>query len=242
MSEIYFISDIHAGAEFDANQAQRYKKLSTFFDSIKKPGNELFIVGDLFDFWFEYKHAIPRKTFFIMFEIAKLIEFGVRVHFLPGNHDCWFRNFFQQELKMEVHDEVHTPTFFGKNFYLFHGDGILKNDKGYRILKKIVRHPVNIFLYRLLHPDLGIPLAKFTSHGSREYTKNKFSPVWDEYYQFAQDKFASGFDFVIIGHTHNPIIKFFGEKAFLNLGDWITSFTYGKFSKEKGIELKKWEG
>ena len=242
MGEIFFISDIHAGADFDNEQKSRYQKLSAFFESIKNPGNELYIIGDLFDFWFEYKHVIPAKTYSVLFEISKLIEAGLRVHFLPGNHDCWYKDFLSRELNMIIHDDVYTPTIFDKKFFLFHGDGILKNDKGYRLLKKVIRHPLNIFLFRLIHPDLGIPLARLTAHGSRRYTQTKFSDNSEQYFQYANEKFNQGYDYVIIGHTHKPMIKFFGEKAFLNLGDWIDSFTYGKFSQQSGIELKKWNG
>ncbi len=240
MGTYYFISDIHVGAAFDKQLGDRYKKLISFFDSIKEPGNELFIIGDLFDFWFEYKHAVPSYFYSILFQISKLIESGVKVHFQPGNHDCWNIDFLSRELGVEIHDEVYTPILNGKKFFLFHGDGILKKDKGYRLLKKVFRHPVNIFLYRWLHPDLGIPLAKFMSQSSREYTNNKFFDHSEEYFQYAKEKFDSGFDVVIIGHTHKPSIKHFNDKIFVNLGDWITHFSYAKCDENGDIKLLFW--
>ncbi|OQX87866.1 hypothetical protein B6D60_03090 [candidate division KSB1 bacterium 4484_87] len=240
MATYYFISDIHVGAAFDKKLSGRYQKLFSFFDSIKKEGNELFIVGDLFDFWFEYKQVVPAQFYFILFEISKLIDAGVKVHFQPGNHDCWHRDFMSRELHIELHDDIYTPTILGKKFYLFHGDGILKKDKGYRLLKKIFRHPVNIFLYRWLHPDIGIPFAKFMSQSSREYTTNKFSDHTNEYIEFAKDKFAAGFDIVIIGHSHRPLLKRLNGSTFINLGDWIHNFSYGQFDAENGMQLKFW--
>ncbi|NOZ60643.1 MAG: UDP-2,3-diacylglucosamine diphosphatase [Calditrichaeota bacterium] len=240
MGTYYFISDIHVGAAFDQRLGRRYERLISFFNSIKKEGNELFIVGDLFDFWFEYKHAVPAQFYFILFEISKLIEAGVRVHFQPGNHDCWHRDFMSRELHMQIHGEIYTPTLFGKKFYLFHGDGVLKKDKGYRLLKKVVRHPLNIFLYRWTHPDIGIPFAKFMSRSSREYTTNKFFDYTDEYIQFAKDKFDAGFDVVILGHSHNPLMEKINGSVFINLGDWIHHFSYAQFDEQNEIQLKFW--
>lgn len=227
MTTYYFISDIHFSTDSDLKNSEKFRKLVSFFNYIKQPENELFIVGDLFDFWFEYKHVVPSKPFPILFELAKLIDAGVKVHFQRGNHDCWLRNFLSRELSIIVHDDEFTTKLNSNNVYLFHGDGIAKRDKGYRFLKKIFRNRLNIFFYRWLHPDIGIPLAKFMSHSSRQHTSKQIFENTDEYMAFVQDKFRSGIDCVILGHTHQPALTKFGNKILINLGDWLQNFSYG---------------
>ncbi|OQX95963.1 hypothetical protein B6I21_02545 [candidate division KSB1 bacterium 4572_119] len=239
MKKIYFISDLHVGAEFE-NQADIDQQLFTFFNFIKNPENELFIVGDLFDFWFEYKHVVPAKPYRVLFELSKLIEAGVKVHFLRGNHDCWIRDFLPSKIQIEIHPDIYTFEYNSKRVLLFHGDGILKSDRGYRLLKKIFRNRFNIFLYRWLHPDLGIPLAKLMSHTSRQHnSKRSASPNFDDYFNFAREKFNQGIDYVILCHTHQPQLKQIGENIFLNPGDWINHFTYGLLD-ENGLTLNHW--
>ncbi len=239
MAKYYFISDVHIGAGSNDKEKQKLQQLSSFFNYIKHPSNELFIVGDLFDFWFEYKYVVPSQYYPFLFEISKLIEAGVKVYLQPGNHDSWLRDFFPTQMKINVYGEVFTPVINSKKLYLFHGDGILKSDKGYRLLKKILKSRLNIFLYRWLHPDIGISLAKFMSHNSRQYTSNKLPDYTKEYIQFAKDRFNQGYDYVIMGHSHQPMIKYFDNKAFINIGDWIDNFSYGLLD-ENGITLNYW--
>ena len=228
MAKFFFISDVHLGAGGESVEQEKYGKLTSFLNYINSPGNQLFIVGDLFDFWFEYKHVVPKHYFAILFQISKLIENDVAVHFFPGNHDCWIRDFFPKQLGVFVHPEEYSMELQSKRIYFFHGDGISKKDTGYRILKKIFRNPVNVFLYRLLHPDLGIPLAKFMAMGSRKHTAGKDFGDADDYLNFAVSKFEQGFDCVIIGHSHKPLLKIIGSNTYINLGDWIQNFSYGK--------------
>ncbi|MBD3290697.1 UDP-2,3-diacylglucosamine diphosphatase [candidate division KSB1 bacterium] len=240
MGDVYFISDIHIGAGDTEKEQEKLEHLFSFFNYIEKPGNKLFIVGDLFDFWFEYKHVVPNKYYRLFFRFSKLIEQGVEIHFLPGNHDYWIRDFFEQEIGFIVHQETYQTEIDGVRFFLFHGDGVSKKDKGYQLLKKVFRNPVNIFLYRLLHPDLGVPLASFSSHTSRKHTANKILNDEADYLEYAVDKFKKGFDCVIMGHSHNPLIEKVDGKYLINLGDWIDNFTYGLFSNGK-ISLNYWK-
>ena len=194
MADYYFISDVHIGAGTETEEEKKFFRLNSFFNNIKKPGNELFIVGDLFDYWFVYNHAVPNKFYAILFEISKLIEAGVSVHFLRGNHDCWLKDFLTDQVKINVLPDVCSAEINGKKVFIFHGDGILKNDKGYRLLKKIFRHPLNIFLYRCLHPDIGIPLTKRMSQTSKHYTSTKVFNHRNEYIEYAKTKFDNGYD------------------------------------------------
>jgi UDP-2,3-diacylglucosamine hydrolase len=149
-------------------------------------------------------------------------------------------DFFQEQVGFTVHPDEYAVQIQSKRIYLFHGDGISKKDKGYRILKKIFRNPVNIFLYRWLHPDLGIPLARLTSHTSRKHTANKLLHDEADYLEFAVDKFNSGFDCVIVGHSHRPCLENINGKYFINLGDWINHFSYGVLSKGN-FSLNYWK-
>ena len=228
MEKAFFISDIHFGAGIEAEEKEKLNRLTTFLNYINQPGNHLYIVGDLFDFWFEYRHVVPNQYFQLLFRIHKLIENNIPVHFLPGNHDSWIRNFFAKQLQIMVHPEIFTTEIQSKKVLLFHGDGISKQDTGYRILKKIFRNPINIFLYRLLHPDVGIPLAKFMSMGSRKHTAGKEFDDEQDFLNFAIEQFDHGIDYVIVGHSHKPLYKKIENHILLNSGDWIHHFSYGK--------------
>lgn len=241
MYKTFFISDIHIGAGDHTEEQTKINKLTSFFDYINEPGNRLYIIGDLFDFWFEYKHAVPNQNYRVLFQISRLIENNVDVHFLPGNHDSWIKNFFHDQIGIKVHPDVFTTEIQSKKFYLFHGDGISKKDVGYRILKKIFRSRFNIFLYSLLHPNLGIPLARLMSSTSRKHTADLVLNDEDDYLEFAADKFKQGFDFVIVGHSHRPVLEEIDGHAFLNLGDWIKHFSYGMLENGK-LSLQYWNG
>jgi len=242
MKDAYFISDLHFGTMSETLEKKKLEKLFSFLSHINHQDNILYIVGDLFDYWFEYKHFILKKHFKLLYKFHELIRNGVEIHFLPGNHDYWTRSFLNDEVGIKVHKEEIKVELQNKLFYLFHGDGIASYDRGYRLLKKIIRNPVNIFLYSLIHPDLGASIADFASRTSREYTTDKHNAINDknECIKFAEKYHQQGFDCVILGHTHRPFIHEKSGKYVLNLGDWITNFTYGKFSNNK-ISLEKWD-
>lgn len=238
---MFFISDVHLGAGTESEEKEKFDKLASFFNYINQSDNQLYIVGDLFDFWFEYKYVVVKQYFQIIFQIYKLIENNVIVHFLPGNHDSWTRDFFSQQIRIIMHPEILVSELQSKQVFLFHGDGIFKKDVGYRTLKKIFRNPINIFLYRWLHPDIGIPLAKLMARGSRKHSSNKVFDDEGDYLEFAIDKFNRGFDYVIVGHSHKPLFKKIGNHCLLNLGDWIHNFSFGKLEKGN-LSLNFWNG
>ena len=228
MEQVFFISDIHFGAGTEAEEQEKLKQLTSFFNFINHQGNQLYIVGDLFDFWFEYQHVVPNQYFKILYPIHQLIENNVTVHFLPGNHDSWIRNFFTEQIGIIVLPDIFPSEMQSKKVFLFHGDGISKQDTGYRILKKIFRNRVNIFFYRLVHPDIGIPFAKLMSMGSRKHTAGRQFDDEQDYLDYAIEKFNQGYDYVIVGHSHRPLFKKVNNHVLLNLGDWINHFSYGK--------------
>ena len=229
----YFISDAHLGAK--KNDEIKIRKLMSFLQHINEPNNTLFIVGDLFDFWFEYTQVIPYKHFPILCMLHIMVENGVEINFIPGNHDFWIGNFFEN-MGIKIYKDPIDTWIENKHYYIDHGDGLLKADRGYRILKKILRNSLSIKLYRLIHPDIGIALAHFFSNLSRN---KKIEHNQKEYINFAKNKFKQGFDNVILGHTHLPFEFKEKDKIFINIGDWIDHFTYG-YLEDNQLKLKYW--
>lgn len=228
----YFISDVHLGLESKGKEKLKQKVLLKFFDDIKSDAKELFIVGDLFDYWIEYKHVVPKGHYRVLSKIDELVESGVKITYLAGNHDFWRGDYFKEEFGIDVSDKPIERTIEGKKFFIHHGDGLAYNDTGYKVLKKILRNKGSQFFYGLLHPDIGISLAKRTSHKSRGFTSKKDYTEKDGMRDYAQIKCEEGFDYVLMGHRHLPA-KISSEKFpgrfYINLGDWIFNFTYGVF-------------
>jgi UDP-2,3-diacylglucosamine hydrolase len=237
---VYFLSDAHLGEHGVSLERQKEKRLLAFFRHIAEDAGHLYVIGDLFDFWFEYKHAVPSAHHRVLHGLARLIQEGTHVVYVAGNHDFWLGNFFTREIGMEISPGPLSVEHQGLKLFLAHGDGLAKCDRGYRLLKRILRHPLNIRLYRLIHPDIGIPLARLASASSRAYTDQKALELVTEYEQAAQDLLSQGFDAVILGHSHYPSLRRFGEKIYLNTGDWITHFTYGRLQGGE-LTLHRWE-
>jgi UDP-2,3-diacylglucosamine hydrolase len=229
MKYSYFISDVHIPAKRDEAENRRLRIFLTFLEEIKESAKSIFIVGDLFDFWFEYNYVIPKAHFIVLHQLAKLQEQGIALHYLAGNHDFWLGNYLTKELGIATYQDTWTGTIEGKKFFLFHGDGVAKQDVGYRIIKRIFRSRLNIKLYRLLHPDFGIPFAHMVSGTSRNYTKKIDLRDEQDYLDFARKQFEQGYDFVLMGHRHTPLRHEENGKVYINLGDWLDNFTYARF-------------
>ncbi len=241
MGRSFFISDVHLGTNHSKSELVKEKRLLSFFDYVAQYGDRLFIVGDLFDFWFEYRTVIPKGYSRVLCALSQLRELGKEMHYITGNHDFWMRDYLSREYNIHIHVDALEYSLDGKRFYLFHGDGLARKDRGYRLLKKIFRCKINIFLYGLLHPDLGVPLAKWISSLSRSHTSGYGPPDDSDYLQEASRKFQEGFDYVIFGHLHFPKLEYFGQKVYVNLGDWIEHFTYAEYDGEE-LRLLEWKG
>jgi len=244
MKNIYFIADAHLSFKEDEIEFIKRKKLHDFLQFLAAEGEtkELYILGDLFDFWFEWYHVIPKYWFPILYQLRKLIDSGITVYFFAGNHDFYTGSYLQKEIGLKCIDDSQEFEIEGKHFFLAHGDGYAKKDRGYRLLKRIIRHPVSIFLFKtLISADIGIQMAKAASKSSRNLVNIDKSAWAEEYFKFAQKKFQQGFDYVILGHLHYPLIKEDTQKGkiFLSCGDWIKQFTYGKFDGEQ-LTLENW--
>jgi UDP-2,3-diacylglucosamine hydrolase len=230
---IYFFSDAHLGAADKAGESLKIARLNALLDMIRTDGEKLFILGDLFDFWFEYKHAVPKEHLKIVFRLAALVEEKKEAHYISGNHDFWLGEFLSREAGIIIHRDYYEFEAQGKKIFMIHGDGLSPSDWGYRILKKILRNRVNIWLYRKIPPDWGIPLAKYVSSSSRGYTAGREPKFVKDYEIYAGKKITEGYDAVVIGHLHIPVYKEMNGGIYLNTGDMIEHFSYGKLEGGK---------
>lgn len=234
----YFISDVHLGVKSPTGIREQETILLDFLEEIRKDAKELIIVGDLFDCWIEYKQVVPKGFYRFFAKLDDMLKEGLKVTYLSGNHDFWYGNYFKDEFGINIIHHPISKEIEGKKFYIHHGDGLAYKDTGYKILKKILRNKAAQFFYSLVHPDVGIWLAKKSSSSSREYTgKKNFSPK-DGLQDYAVKKFSEGYDFVVMGHRHYAYTHREGNGLYMNLGDWVKLFTYGEFRNEE-FKLKK---
>jgi len=238
---VYFISDVHLGHDSVSEERAKLEKLEAFFKLVASDGEHLYILGDLFDFWFEYKHAIPKDHLKVLFLLSQLVESGVKLSYITGNHDFWLGDMLTRHLDVEIFRDAAEVSHYDKKIYLIHGDGLAKADSSYRVLKRVMRNRFNIFLYRQIPPDIGIPFAKWCSRKSRERSSGlpKDSFV-QEYRDYAEKVLANGYDCVMIGHTHHPERVEFKSGVYINTGDWYEHFTYAVL-RDGRFELKNWE-
>ena len=241
--KIYFISDFHLGAPNETASLIREKKIIQFLDEIKHNALEIFVLGDLFDFWFEYKKVVPKGFVRILGKLAELTDMGIPVYFFVGNHDMWMKDYFQKEMNISVFFEPKAFDLLGKQFLIGHGDGLGPGDHGYKFIKKIFRSKVSRFLFGILPPVIGIGLANYFSRKSRAKTGNDDQIFEGEdkewlviYCKETLQKHR--YNYFIFGHRHLPLdIKLNDESRYINLGDWIRYFTYAEFDGNT-LELK----
>ena len=241
-TKIYFLSDFHLGAPDAVSSLKREKRICRFLDIAKKDATEIFVVGDLFDFWFEYSTVVPKGYVRILGKLAELTDSGIAVHFFVGNHDMWMKNYFQTELNIPVYFEPKEFIFNNKKFLIGHGDGLGPGDKGYKMMKKVFRNPACQWLFGVLPPNMGIGLANYFSRKSRAKT-----PLADEVFMGEENEWLityckevlkhKHYDYFIFGHRHLPIDFLLKENSrYLNLGEWINYDSYAVFDGEK-LEL-----
>lgn len=242
--KIYFASDVHLGAPSIKDPKTHEKRFVEWLDSIKHDVEELYLLGDIFDFWHEYKHVAPRGFVRVLGKICELTDAGIPVHFFTGNHDIWVYDYLPSETGVIVHREPLVKTFGDKNFYLAHGDGLGPYDKTYNFLKKLFVNPFCQWLFAQLHPNFAIGFAKRWSTHSR--TQNEEAPSFDF---LGEDKewlmlYANNilkkehYDYFIFGHRHLALDQPFNKNSrFVYLGDWVKYFTYGEWDG-KTFELK----
>lgn len=229
-SVIYFLSDVHLGT--GPAEAERLKKanLAALFARIKADRAGLYILGDLFDFWFEYRTVVQAAHLEVIAMLKDLRDAGIRVTFLAGNHDFWAGRYFTDELDIRVVKDRLELAMGGKRFWLHHGDGLEAGDWGYKyLLRPLLRNPLSIRLYSLVHPDLAVPFARWFSSISRAKLSAPLPAGGGALLDVAHARFKQGFDYVILGHCHRPELIRSGGGVYLNLGDFFSHFTFGVY-------------
>lgn len=236
---VYFVSDIHLGGSSPSGEATKRERFEALLDRVAAENGALYILGDLFDFWFEYRTVMPRTAFGILARIDSLARAGTPVHYLGGNHDFWIVDFLARETAIQVLPDGTTLQAQGRTARLFHGDGLGPGDTGYKVLKKILRNRVTISLFRWIHPDLGIPLALRSSGVSRDHTADLDVDVEGIYRTVAIPEFKAGAQAVLMGHHHVPVHLRRDEGELLILGDWFSRYTCVRL-RDGAFELLTW--
>jgi UDP-2,3-diacylglucosamine hydrolase len=246
-NKIYFISDTHLGLYPESKSLDREKLLVSWLDGIKNDVAELYLVGDIFDFWHEYKHVVPKGFTRFMGKLSELADNGTRIYFFSGNHDIWSYGYFTSEFGAEIYRRSLIKEINGLKFFIDHGDGLGPGDYGYKLLRKFFTSRVLQWFFSRLHPNFALWIGKSWSKNSR-YSKGIVAKEFGGEKKELQILFAKQklkeehFDFFIFGHRHIPSdINIGGQSRVINLGDWIYSFTYGVLDGKK-FELKQFRG
>ena len=242
----YFASDFHLGVPNEKESREREILLVNWLEEASKDAEAIYLLGDIFDFWFEYKHAIPKGFVRLQGKIASLTDRGIPVIIFTGNHDMWMFDYFEKELGVKIYREPINATIGNKNFLIGHGDGLGPGDKGYKFIKKVFANKFFQWCFARLHPNFGIGMANYWSRKSR--AKNKEPQVFlgedrEWLITYCKEKLKeSKLDYFVFGHRHLPIeFEFESGAKYINLGDWLQHYTYAVFDGEK-LELKKIEG
>jgi UDP-2,3-diacylglucosamine hydrolase len=233
-NKLYFASDMHLGSRGYATSREREARLVRWLDIIKDDAAEVFLMGDVFDFWFEYRTVVPRGYIRFLGKLAELTDAGIKLYLFKGNHDMWMFNYFEQELGATIISDELVIERGGKKFFLHHGDGLEKGDLSYKILKKIFRSPLCQWLFARLHPNLSVGVANYWSNHSRtsglkDFEEQNRHPelLLDYCNTVLQTEF---YDYLIFGHKHRPLDVQLNEKSrYINLGEWINYNSYAVF-------------
>ncbi len=233
--KIYFASDNHLGAPNKEASLPREKKFVAWLDEIKHDAAAIFLLGDLFDFWFEYKTVVPKGFVRTLGKLAEISDSGIPIYFFVGNHDLWMNGYFENELNIPVYHKPQEFTFNNTSFFIAHGDGLGPYDKGYKRMKKVFTNPVFKWFFKWLHPDIGVRIAQYMSvknkliSGEHDATYLGEDKEWLILYSKSKLK-DSHHDYFIYGHRHLPMeVPLENNSKYVNLGDWIDYYTYGVF-------------
>lgn len=243
---IYFISDFHLGVDAKTTSKEREKLICKCLELISQDADIVFLVGDVFDFWFDYKLVIPRGYVRLLGQLATMRDKGIEIHFFTGNHDLWMFDYFTKELGIPIHTSPREYEFSNKKFLIGHGDGLGPGDHGYKLIKKVFSASILQWAFRWIHPDIGIRIANFFSSKSRnaqvkiqEYLgkDNEWLAIYSE--SILDSKY---YDYLIFGHRHLPIdlILKNGKSRYINLGEWLNFQSYARFDGQN-LELKFFE-
>ncbi|NCW12015.1 MAG: UDP-2,3-diacylglucosamine diphosphatase [Chitinophagia bacterium] len=243
--KIYFLSDFHLGAPNSQASRQREDAVVAFLKQAKQDAAAFFIVGDIFDFWFEYKTVVPKGFIRLLGCLAEISDAGIPLHIFTGNHDLWMKDYLTKELNAKVYFKPEIFKLGNKQFYIGHGDGLGPGDNGYKFIKKVFTNPICKWLFGWIHPDVGISLANYFSSKSRAKTGSSDEQFLGEDKEWLiiytkQKSKEVNVDYFVFGHRHFAIdFKIDESTRYINLGDWIKLFTYGVFDGND-MSLEKW--
>ena len=237
--KLYFASDFHLGVPSKVDSLVREKKIVRWLNEIEPTAHSIFLLGDIFDFWFEYKHAIPKGFVRLQGKLAELSDKGIPIYFFTGNHDMWMFDYFPQEFNIPVFRKPQQFEVDGKKFYIGHGDGLGPGDRKYKLLKKIFENKLCQWAFARLHPNLGIGIANLWSKNSRIANNAKEARgggckhEWLHIY-CKEVEAKEHFDFYVFGHRHLPLdLEVVKGSRYFNLGEWVNHYTYGIFDGEE---------
>jgi UDP-2,3-diacylglucosamine hydrolase len=239
--KIYFASDFHLGVKAKLTSQEREKKIVRWLNFIQHDAHEIYLVGDVFDFWFEYRSVIPKGYARLFGKLAELRDKGIPIFFFIGNHDMWMFRYFETELDIPILREPIVKEWNGKKFFIGHGDGLGPGDYGYKFIKKVFANKICQFLFGMIHPNLGVGLANFWSQKSRAVSPAELKFLGEEkewLVQFCNEKIKElNVDYFIFGHRHLPINYMLknGTSRYINIGEWMHACSYGVFD---GNEMK----
>lgn len=245
--KIYFASDQHFGVPNLKESRIREEKFIRWLDTIKKDAQVLFLMGDLFDFWHEWKYVVPKGYIRVLGKIAELKDSGIDIYFFVGNHDLWMKNYFEEELGIPVYFEKKYYEINDKKFLLAHGDGLGPGDKGYKRMKKVFTNPLAQWAFRWLHPDIAMSIANYMSQKNKLISGDEDKEFLGEdkefLIQYSKEKLKTeDINYFVFGHRHLPLVFELEKSAqYINLGDWIVYFTYGVYDGNS-FEVKTFEG
>ena len=239
-THIYFASDLHLGVPNREASLKRERRFIRWLNSIREDATALYLMGDLFDYWHEYKHVVPKGYVRLLGKLAELRDEGLPIFIFTGNHDLWMFDYFEKELDIPVFHEPIVRTFNGKKFFLGHGDGLGPGDYGYKMMKKVFTNRFCQWAYRQIHPNWATAMAQFWSQRSKEAQQGSEEEVFkgkerEWLYLFAKNKLKEEhFDYFVFGHRHLPLnIDIDGQSKYINLGDWINYYSYAKFDGQE---------
>lgn len=244
--KIYFASDFHLGAPDYTTSLKREKIICQWLHHIKADAERIFLLGDLFDFWFEHQYTVPKGFVRLLGTLAELSDAGIPIEIVVGNHDMWMKNYLQHELNLVIHhDQPIIRTYYNKTLMIGHGDGLGPNDNYYKFIKKIFRNPFCQWAFARLHPNLSFRIAHYFSKKSRMYTgitDEKFLGKENEWlYIYCQETLQKQhIDYFIFGHRHLPLsIPLPNQSKYINLGDWIKHYTFATLDAHS-LQLKQY--
>jgi len=244
LSKIYFASDLHLGVPNREKSLVREKLFVQWLDEIKNDAEAIYLVGDIFDFWFEYKKAVPKGYVRLLGKLAEISDSGIPIHIFTGNHDMWLFDYLEDEINAHIYREPIEISMKGKRFFISHGDGLGPGDNGYKLIKKIFKNKLCQWLFERIHPNLGISIAQYWSKKSRIANGEKDESYYGEkewLTQFCKEKMKTiEVDYFIFGHRHLPLEVDLGNNTiYINLGEWVNYNSYAVFDGKR-LELKRY--